>query len=101
MKKVEKFRLTKEQAGHMKAMKRINDTKELLAKGPLQRWKDEGEMIKQAFNELDQQQQMIQLSAPEEKTLEIPGQTNDEGRELFDSEQGQQMQQMQQGLEAI
>jgi len=97
MKQVEKFRLTKEQAGHMKAMKRINDTKELLAKGPLQRWKDEGEMIKQVFGELNQQQQLLQLHAPKETINEIPGQPNSDGRELF----ARQEQEMDQGLEAF
>lgn len=91
MKKVENFRLTKEQVGWMKEVQRINKVENLLTKGALQEWLLRGEALKKAFGELAEKKRMLQEVAPKEKVDEIPEQTVEEmreGTELLGEENG-------------
>lgn len=81
MKKVENFRLTKEQVGWMKEVQKVNKIENLLTKGALQEWLLRGEALKKAFGELAAKKQMLQGIAPKEKVDEIPGQTAEEMKE--------------------
>lgn len=86
MKKVEKFRLTKDQTSWYKKVKEVTATKALLTKGALQEWFQQGEVLKKIFSRLDEQQKMLNMVAPEEKMNEIPGQEaekQEEDRNLF------------------
>lgn len=91
MKRVENFRLTKEQTGWMKEVKRINQIEGILAKGALQDWFKRGESLKRIFGQLGEKRKMLNQMAPEEKTDEIPGQELEKQREeeeLFGMESG-------------
>lgn len=92
MKRVENFRLTKEQTGWMKEVKRINQIEGILAKGALQDWFKRGESLKRIFGQLGEKRKMLNQMVPEEKTDEIPGQELEKQREeeeLFGMESGE------------
>lgn len=81
MKKVEKFRLTKDQVGWMKEVQKVNKIENLLTKGALQQWLLQGKALQRAFGELAAKKQMLEGIAPKEKVDEIPEQTAEEMRE--------------------
>ena len=81
MKKVENFRLTKDQVGWMKEAKKITRIEGILAKGALQDWFKKGESLKRIFAQLGEKRKMLNLMAPEEKVDEIPGQEMEKGKE--------------------
>jgi len=99
MKKVEKFRLNKDQVGFMKEMGRLNKVKQMLSNGPLKKWYAEGNMLKRLFGQLNEKQQMLQVNAPSEVIEEIPGQEGEPETEMFEEQtpMGQQSPMGQQG----
>lgn len=91
MKKVEKFRLSKEQLSWMKEVKKVEQVQDVLTKGVLQDWLKKGENLKRAFGQLGQKRKMLQMVAPREKIEEIPGQGAEErgeSAELFEGNEG-------------
>lgn len=71
----------------MKELKKINKVQDILAKGALQKWYQEGNQLKKLFGQLEQAEQGLKTAMSSEQLEEFPGQPKQE-QEMFAPEQG-------------
>lgn len=84
MKKVEDFRLTKDQVGWMKEVRKVNRVETMLREKVLSRWLQQGRVLRETFNQLAEAKRMLGIVTPDERMDDLPQQTVEDMRKRED-----------------